>query len=205
MTDEELTQIVDRAMERLADFGLQYAFNESASLRLATLASGFPWFVHALGHSALLTVHSQNRSTVDVYDIDVAARSLADSRFAQQFRDLYQAAVGDSWKRELVLRAFALWPGQDIPTSDIYRLLRRLDIANPSPHVAQLSSAPYGPILVRPPLQKRGVWRFANQMFKVYVKVRRPLFNVNRPLRRAWLDEFAGTEFAAEAESMVLT
>jgi Cdc6-like AAA superfamily ATPase len=205
MTDEELTQIVDRAMERLADFGLQYAFNESASQRLATLASGFPWFVHALGQSALLTVHSQNRSTVDVYDIDVAATSLADSRFAQQFRDLYQAAVGDSWKRELVLRAFALWPGQDIPTSDIYRLLRRLDIANPSPHVAQLSSAPYGPILVRPPLQKRGVWRFANQMFKVYVKVRRPLFNVNRPLRRAWLDEFAGTEFADEAESMVLT
>jgi Cdc6-like AAA superfamily ATPase len=204
MIDQELSQIVDRAMNRLADFGLQYTFDQSASQRLATLASGFPWFVHVLGQSALLTVHSENRRTVDAYDIDFAARSLADSRFAQQFRDLYQAAVGESWKRELVLRAFALWPGLDIPTSYIYRVLGRLDIANPSPHVAQLSSGSYGPILVRPPLQKRGVWRFANQMFKVYVKVRRPVFDINRRLRQAWLVEFAGTEFAGEAESMVL-
>jgi hypothetical protein len=202
MTEEELSQIVDRAMERLADLGIQYTFDRNATLNLATLAAGFPWFVHVLGQSALLTVHSDNRKVVDPYDVEVAVRSLSDNRFAQRFRDLYQAAVGDLWKREAVLRTFALWPGQDIPTGGIYRVLKRVGITNPSPYVAHLASGSYGPILVRPPLQKRGTWRFANQMFKVYIKVRRPLFDVNGRIRQAWRAEFAGTDFAAEAESM---
>jgi hypothetical protein len=36
----------------------------------------------------------------------------------------------------------------------------------------------------------------------VYIKVRRPLFDVNGRIRQAWRAEFAGTDFAAEAESM---
>jgi hypothetical protein len=201
MSEEELGQIVDRAMERLAELDIQYTFDKIAIQKLATLASGFPWFVHVLGHSALLAVHDSNRNTVDAYDIDVAVRSLSDNRFAQRFRDLYHAAVAELWKREAVLRTFALWPSQDIPTNGIYRVLKRLGISNPSTYVNHLSSGAY-PILVKPPLQKRGAWRFANQMFKVYVKVRKPMFDVNGRIRQAWRAEFAGTEFADEAESL---
>jgi Cdc6-like AAA superfamily ATPase len=203
MTEPELSQIIDRAMERLAEVGLRYTFNRSSSLSIARLASGVPWFVHVLGQSALLTAHRENRTTVTTGDVEFAVRSLVDNRFAQQFRDLYQTAVGESWKREMVLRTFALWPSQDIPTSTIYRVLRRLDITNPSPYVGHLSSGSYGHIFLRPPLQKRGILRFANEMFKVYVKVRRPIFDVNGRVREAWRAEFAGTEFADDAEPIV--
>jgi hypothetical protein len=45
--------------------------------------------------------------------------------------------------------------------------------------------------------------RFANEMFKVYVKVRRPLFDVDAKIQDAWRIEFFGTEFADDAEPIV--
>ena len=64
---------------------------------------------------------------------------------------------------------------------------------------------------MRPPLQRRGIVRFANEMFKVYVKVRRPLFDVDEKIQidvdgkiqDAWRIEFFGTEFADDAEPIV--
>lgn len=56
---------------------------------------------------------------------------------------------------------------------------------------------------MRPPLQRRGIVRFANEMFKVYVKVRRPLFDVDAKIQDAWRIEFFGTEFADDAEPIV--
>jgi Cdc6-like AAA superfamily ATPase len=211
MTERELSLILDRSMEKLAELGVEYSFNRSSSGILVRLASGFPWFVHVLGQSALLAAHKASRTIVISDDVRYAARSLVDNRFAQQFRDLYLTAVGDSWQREAALRTFALWPSQDIPTGDIYRVLRRIGVAYPSSHVSQLSSDSYGSILMRPPLQRRGIVRFANEMFKVYVKVRRPLFDVDEKIQidvdgkiqDAWRIEFFGTEFADDAEPIV--
>jgi DNA-binding ferritin-like protein (Dps family) len=205
MTEPELSQIIDRAMDRLAELGRRYVFNRSSSLSLARLASGFPWFVHVLGQAALLAADDANRTTVTRDDVELAVQSLADNRFAQQFRDQYQTAVRESVKREMVLRTFARWPGQDIPTSEIYRVLRRLDVANPSPYVGHLSSDSYGRILLRPPDLERGMLRFANEMFRVYVKVREPTFNVDGLIRNAWRAEFRGTPFADDADPILPT
>jgi hypothetical protein len=40
-------------------------------------------------------------------------------------------------------------------------------------------------------------------MFKVYVKVRRPLFDVDEKIQDAWRIEFFGTEFSDDAEPIV--
>lgn len=200
MTEAELIQIIDRAMERLAEEGLEYSFNRSSARMLARLASGFPWFVHVLGQSALKIAHGANRSIVIPDDVDAAVNSLIDNSFAQRFKDMYRAAVGESPKREVTLRTFAIWPSQDIPTSEIYRVLKRLHITNPSSYVSHLTSYSHGPIFLRPPLQRRGYLRFANEMFKVYVRVRRPIFDVDELIQDAWRIEFFGTEHADEAE-----
>jgi hypothetical protein len=203
MTEAELSQIVERAMARLADQGVVYAFSRAASKLLARVASGFPWFVHLLGQSALFAARRDGAIAVGRIHVASAARSLIDNRFAQQFRDMYQMAVRDSSQREMVLRTFALWPSQNIPTSDMYRVLKRLGVMNPSPYVGHLSSESYGQILMRPPFQERGIVRFANEMFKVYVRVRRPIFDVEASVRHAWRVEFRGTAFEADAEPIL--
>jgi histone H3/H4 len=203
MPEAELIQIIDRAMERLGEEGFDYTFNRASSQMLARLASGFPWFVHVLGQAALQVAHKANRRTVTTDEVNSAVSSLVDSNLAQRFKDLYRTAVGESPNREMTLRVFALWPAQDIPTSEIYRVLKRLRIKNPSAYVSYLSSDSQVPIFMRPPLQRRGYVRFANEMFKVYVRVRRPHFDVDERIRNAWRIEFLRTEHADEAEPVV--
>jgi Cdc6-like AAA superfamily ATPase len=206
MTEAESSQIIHRAMRSLAEQGIhlgRFRFDEDATQTLAKLARGFPWFVHVLGQSALLAAYRASDSVVRIHDVASAVVSLSDNRFAQQFRDRYQMIVGDSWRREMVLRTLALWPSQDIPTKEIYRVLRRLKVTNPSSYVSRLISDSYGPILLRPPFQERGNLRFANEMFKVYIRLRKPLFDVERHIQEAWQAEFQGTEFAHDAEPIV--
>jgi hypothetical protein len=74
---------------------------------------------------------------------------------------------------------------------------------NPSPYVGHLSSDLYGRILLRPPFQERGILRFANEMFKVYVRVRRPIFDIQEEIREAWQAEFRGKPFAQDADPIV--
>jgi hypothetical protein len=200
MQQEELSQIVDRAMARLADQGVAFSFHPAASEALARIASGFPWFVHVLGQSALVYAYQDRVTTVTKTYVDYAGRSLIDNRFAQQFSDMYLMAVRDSPQREIVLRTFAVWRAQNIPVSDMYRVLRRLNIAKPSRYVGGLSADAYGPVLMRPPFQQRGTVRFVNEMFKVYIRVRLPIFDVDRQVRAAWQEEFRGTDFETDAE-----
>jgi len=202
MPEAELVQIVDRAMERLGEEGLDYSFNRASSRMLARLASGFPWFVHVLGQSALQIAHKANRRIVTTGDVNSAVDSLVDNDLAQRFKDLYRMVVGNSPKREMTLRVFALWPAQDIPTSEIYPVLKMLRIKNPSAYVSYLSSS-QEPIFMRPPLQRRGYVRFANELFKVYVRVCRPHYKVAGSIRDAWRIIFDGTEHADEAEPIV--
>ena len=203
MEDPDLAQIIERAMEGLAELGLNYSFNRSSSRLLVRLASGFPWFVHLLGQEALLTAHRSRRTAVTREDVEAAIISLAGNRFAQQFREQYRRAIRDSPTREKVLRAFARYRNQTIPTSEIFPVLRRVGVKNPSPYVRDLSSEAYGAILLRSPFHERGAWRFENEMFKVYARVCLPTFDIDEQLRQAWRAEFQGTAFADDAEPLV--
>src|SRR4029453_11981034 len=109
MTREELTQIVDRATEKLEQYGIRFQFDSEAADALASAAAGFPWFVHLLGQSALLTADEDHQEVVRHLHGVEPVRALMTNRLAKKFSNLYQTAGRDSPKREHVLRALAPW------------------------------------------------------------------------------------------------
>lgn len=178
MKVEELGQIVTKAQEFLVDQGIVVTFTDEAILRLSTVAAGFPWFTHVLGQQALVDAESQGHLRITEEHINRAVREIVANRFAQQFADTYQQAVRDSEAREKALRAFAHWEDPDIPTGEIYRILRiSLGVSGGSTYRAHLCSTKYGSILFVPRgIQKRGLVRFRNEMFKAYVRMRGSIF-----------------------------
>lgn len=191
MTAPELRQIVSSAEELLREKGESYGFAEGAVDFFVRVSSGFPWFVHVLGQAALIMAANQGRSRVERQDAVDAANSLVGNRFAQQFSDMYQNAVRDSMQRELVLRAFAEWRMGDIPTADVYRILKeKLGVNNPSAYRGHLTSAEYGSVIFSPAFQSRGLVRFRNEMFKAYVRIRRSIYvGVDTNVREAFGQE----------------
>jgi hypothetical protein len=177
MNRRELMSIVDQAIAQLSREGVDVEFSQPANGELARVAGGFPWFVHVIGQAALLESERDGSHRIVSTSISKAVWSLTTNRFAQHFRDLYQMAVRDSLHREYVLRGFATWSDTDIPTNDVYRILKQeLGVANPSIYKGHLTSEFYGRVLLAPPYQSRGLVRFANEMFKVYVRMRPSLF-----------------------------
>ena len=176
-------------MHALRKRGVVMGFEAQAKRHLANLASGFPWFVHVIGEDALIRADAEGSHAVRMNHVHAAETDLTRNRFAQQFADAYQMAVRDSAKREIVLRMAAKWPGRDIPTGEIYRLVREppLGVRSPSNYKGHLCSEHYGPVFLTPAYQKQGLVRFANEMFKVYIRVRGSLYeDVDANVNRVW-------------------
>ena len=176
MTINELKAIPKRATDELNREGISVEFSEDAISMLADRASGFPWFVHVIGQDALVEVAGKGGNRIERQDVAQAMTRLTKNRFAQQFSDSYHKSVQDSRHRELVLRSFASWKARDIPTAEVYRILKaRLGVSNPSIYKGHLLTSSYGRILLTPPHGTREV-RFANEMFKIYARLRSSLF-----------------------------
>jgi hypothetical protein len=187
MDNTSLGQIVLKAQDYLHRNSVEITFSENAILRLAKVAAGFPWFTHVLGQQALVDADDRNSNIVDAGDIGRAVAGIVDNRFAQQFADMYQMAVRDSVKREATLRAFAHWRDTDIPTGEVYKVLKRLGVGGGSTYRAHLCMPEYGSILFVPSFQKRGLVRFRNEMFKAYVRLRPSIYEgVDAKVRAAW-------------------
>lgn len=190
MSRKELEVVVERVEEWLHERDVNLAFEPGAKRYLAEIANGYPWFVHVLGQQSLLYAEEDGELLVGLNHVKRSVATLTQNRFAQQFKDLYQMAVRDSLPRELVLRAFASWNGQDIPTRDVYRVLRDgLDVNNPSTYKGHLCKEQYGRVLITPAYQNRGMVRFQNEMFKVYVRLRGSLYeDAKERVDAAWAD-----------------
>jgi Cdc6-like AAA superfamily ATPase len=176
MNEGELYEIVEKAEAYLRDEGVDIRFDHYATLKIVELAAGYPWFVHVLGQSALLLAAGEERDLVVEADAHLAVETIYGNQFAQQFDDMYRGVVRNSYQREMVFRAFAEWRGLDIPTSDIYRMVKTLGITNPSVYKGQLSSREYGRVLHTPQPSNRAWVRFSNEMFKVYVRMRSSIY-----------------------------
>lgn len=169
MSHAELADVVDRASDSLIASGVDLRISRDVRKRLVDLSGGFPWFVHVMGQAALLAALASGRSEVVAEDLIDGVNGLVKNKFAQHFADQYQRAVRDSVQREMVLRAFAEYPKQDIPTSVVYPALRSLGVTNPSIYLGHLCSSAYGEPLIRPGFQGRALVRFRNEMFRQYV------------------------------------
>lgn len=176
MLRAELLAIVNRTEDYLAEHKLDYHFTRSASDELAKIAAGFPWFVHVIGQTALANAEKVRKSQIDVTDIESAVRELGTNRMTQTYSDLYQRAIQDSYRREIVIRLFASWPEVDIPTSEVYPRADRLGVNGAPTYAGHLLRNQYGATLAKSPIQKRALYQFTDQMFKVYVRLRPSLF-----------------------------
>jgi hypothetical protein len=177
MDRKELEQIVSKAETHLKAAGVGISFSPRAKTRLATVASGFPWFVHALGQRCLIEADDATRSMIHYAHVQVAISGVVKNRLSQQFSDMYQKAVRDSEPRERTLRAFAHWMDADIPTGEVYKILNQdLGIAAGSVYRGHLCKPEYGEILFAPAFQARGLVRFKNEMFKAYVRMRPSIY-----------------------------
>ena len=177
MDEDELYEIVEKAEAYLKEEGVNISFDHYATLKIVELAAGYPWFVHVLGQSALLLASEAERELVVESDVLLAVETIYRNQFAQQFGDMYRDIVRNSYQREMVLRAFAEWRSPDVPTSDVYRILKTdLGITNPSAYKKQLSSREYGRVLHAPQPSNRAWVRFSNEMFKVYVRMRNSIY-----------------------------
>lgn len=175
MSDDELQSIVDRTMAFLADNGLQFKYTDAAKQELARVAAGYPWFVHLLGQETLVTAVDAGESTVSKTGVEAAIVGLPRHRFAKQFNDLYRTAVKDSAPREIVLRLFAEWRGEAAPTSVVYPRAHTLNVSNPSTYVGHLTQEKGGQVLARAATQG-SAYRFTDEMFKTYARMRGSLF-----------------------------
>jgi Cdc6-like AAA superfamily ATPase len=171
MTKAELESIVERTEEFLAENGELFTFTTKAKEELARIASGFPWFVHVIGQAALVKIAKEETTSVERIHVDQVVASLATRRLARQYYDIYNKAVRDSAPREYVLRSFAQWRDEDIPTSAVYPRVKELGVAAPSNYLGHLTQPQCGTILTPSPQQSR-LYRFTDEMFKVYVRMR---------------------------------
>jgi Cdc6-like AAA superfamily ATPase len=178
MTPAELGQIVTKAEAHLKGEGVPISFSRRATVRLTEVSAGFPWFVHVLGQQCLIDADANGRSTIELAHVEAAIRGIVDNRFAQQFSDMYQSAVRDSFAREKTLRAFAHWTDADIPTGEIYKILsQELGLNSGSTYRGHLCKPEFGDVLFVPTIQKRGLVRFRNEMFKAYVRLRPSIYH----------------------------
>ena len=176
MGNEDLKQIITKALIILESHNLRFEFDKAAVDLLAKSAAGFPWFVHVLGSEALREAWEKGTTKINRAAITLAINELSDNHFAQQFSDDYQKAVRDSVQREIVLRLFAEWRDEDIPTSEIYKYARILKVKNPSGCKKDLMDEKHGNVLLKKPGHTRGIVRFRNSMFKRYVNMRSSVY-----------------------------
>ncbi len=187
MNDVELGQIIVKALAYLEDQDVPITFDAEVILGLAKLAGGFPWFVHVLGQAALIDADDRGSDTVTYGDLRRAVNGIVNNRFAQQFSDTYQMAVRDSYNREMTLRALAQWNGADIPTGEVYRILKGLGVQGASTYRGHLCQDQFGAAIFVPSFQKRGLVRFRNEMFRAYVRLRPSIYaDVDRRVRHAY-------------------
>lgn len=168
MSTAERKSIVDRTVSFLSDNGFDYSFTGPAKVELARLAAGYPWFVHLLGQETLMEAVDGGYSVIDKAHVDRAVVSLPKHRLAKQFNDLYSGTVKDSWQRETVLRLFAEWVGDAAPTSVIYPRAQSLKVSGPSTYVGHLTQSG----VLAKAAQQGNAYRFRDEMFKTYVRMR---------------------------------
>ena len=175
MREDELQDIIERVEGYLAERGILLRFSASAKKLLVSNATGFPWFIHVIGRSALTETHEDGRTFVESADVERAVEGLVSNAMAQHYQDQYLQAVRASVPREKLLRSLARVEERDVPTKKIYAKLRVDGVVQASVYLGHLLSEQYGAVVHRPEFQTRGIVRFSDEMFKQYVRMRQAI------------------------------
>lgn len=167
MSENELAEILSKAVYRL---GRKIIFDEIAQEAIIKRAEGFPYFVQLLGREAMLLAYEFDLKTIDKRVINFIREKISEGRLKTIYEEIYHSAVKNSPQRELMLKAFSEVEKEEIFSEDVYRLVKELDVTNPSQLMKELTSPEKGvPILVK---IRDKYYRFSDPVFKVYAKLR---------------------------------
>ncbi|MFY0544999.1 hypothetical protein [Brevibacillus sp. H7] len=163
----ELMSILDKAEERV---GNKIRFDQHSKELIVKQAEGFPYFVHLLGREAMLVAFDLGKKIIDKSIMDDLNTKIKAGRLSTIYEGIYHDAVKNSPQRELLLKAFAERPEDEIYTEDVYGLVKAMGVTNPSALMKELT-APEDkrPVLVK---VRDRYFRFLDPVFKVYAKIR---------------------------------
>ncbi|MHA1513827.1 MAG: hypothetical protein ACTSRJ_07210 [Candidatus Hodarchaeales archaeon] len=167
MPIEDLTHILRRAEYTVHK---EIIFDENASSTIASLAEGFPYFVHLLGKEAMLIAFERNSKQVTGNDIEYLSKIITEGRLNTIYDDVYHNAVKTSPQREILLKIFSEDDKDEIHTVPVYSLAKDLGVSNPSQLMKELTTTEWGsPVLTK--IRDR-YYRFTDPVFKVYSRIR---------------------------------
>jgi hypothetical protein len=169
MTDGEINEIFDRAEALLAH---KYHFQLEARAWITRIARGHPFYVHLIGKHALLRTIDAKQNEVSREVAEAAMREIALKGSAPIQESAYKTAIGHSYIRESVLKAFAEIPDDEIHTTELYAGIAKalkIDPGAISVYVGQLASEKFGPVLVK---TRERYYRFNDSLFKAYAAAR---------------------------------
>jgi hypothetical protein len=134
--------------------------------------SGHPFYVHLIGKHSLIRAIENDLDSVTSEVAREALRDIALKGSAPIQETTFKTAIGHSYPREFILKAFAECEDDEIYTSDLYTRVAgdlRIEPASVSVYVGHLSSEKYGSVLVK---TRERYYAFRDSLFKAYAAAR---------------------------------
>lgn len=150
---EESKEVVNRAL-----LGTGVGIDDESNARVAALAGGFPHPIHLLGFEAF---DADRDDLIDKEDLDAAIASVVTEKWKEDFDASYiQAGSG---KHRDIIKVMASHDDEDVPSAWI---CEQLGVKQPeiSSNINILMNRD---VIVRP---DRGVYRFKDPLFRLYVR-----------------------------------
>ena len=169
MTRDEMQDIFNRA-ESLLDRDI--AFSPEARDWIIDVARGHPYYVHLIGKHSLLKAIETGNAIVTQEAAQAALREIALKGSAPIQESTYKTAIGHSYTREFILKAFSRVENDEIHTTDLYAQVAKslgIESGAVSVYVGHLSSEKYGRVLEK---TRERYYRFRDSLFKAYAAAR---------------------------------
>lgn len=170
MNREELREIFNQAHEVLKDDGIY--FDDASQDWIIDIAKGHPYYVHLLGKHSLLRAATDGMTVITKDFAEEVLAEIANKGTATVQESTYKKAIGHSYVREFILKAFASVPNEEINTTSIYAKIaeaRKIDVGTISVYVGQLVTSKYGGSIEK---TRERHYRFKDSLFKAYAAAR---------------------------------
>jgi broad-specificity NMP kinase len=171
MSDAMLVGILTRAQSLLKTL----SFEESVMSRIVSYSSGYPHWVHLLGKWSAIDAVEKELTTVVLDNLSTALERL--SKNEPGLDEIYKTVCSPSQEVEYALRVLAQGGADELSLDEMYLEARGLSRQIWDNAVAQLTNAK---VLSVP---RDGFVSFNNVMFKVFSKIRNPLYIANAKTR----------------------
>jgi hypothetical protein len=168
----DLKSLIEIIRRGEVSFSGHLGFEDAVIRRIASLASGFPHWVHLLAKYSAIAATERESPRIELVDLSQALNDLVSRRLEPEYEDRYLSVASGSVAKELVLRVFAYDRSEEHNVKRLYGQLADLD-------VRRETAAVYVGILAKSGVLRRvrrGFYRFERPLFKAYCAIRPPVY-----------------------------